>query len=421
VPLALGEDGADLGGELARALAELKAGLEQVSGRNTQGASVHMALLPPLSDARMVSLPAMRKSEVEAVLGRDVARYFLGANRPRVVGVRLPRENGKASKGTDGKASSVLAAAAPIGLMEALRSALESVGWWASSFSSSHGAWLDAASTPKSPPKAVVAVLGATAHIVRLDGSDPVAVRQVPLADQDAVVEAVGRGSGSVMVLAEPRVYEELSSDLARSGSRSIPDPEGWSGAVDGTAGRAAASALEFVPPAMALERKEKGRKTVSYLAGAAVVLVVASLGAQLWGAHRQLGAVREQRASIRSEVVPLLQARDSLNGLTTQVQSLAELSRSTPVWTRSLVELTALLPPDIYLTGFFASGDTVELEAAGSHAGRAIQVLREAGLFEEIRLQGLVERQLNEGETVEERFKLWARLPGPGGEGEES
>jgi hypothetical protein len=76
------------------------------------------------------------------------------------------------------------------------------------------------------------------------------------------------------------------------------------------------------------------------------------------------------------------------------------------------LVELSALLPQNTYLTGFFASGDTVELEAAGTQAGETIQLLRESGLFEEIRLQGLVERELDEGETVEERFRLWARLP---------
>ena len=133
------------------------------------------------------------------------------------------------------------------------------------------------------------------------------------------------------------------------------------------------------------------------------------------------MGALRGRRASIESEVAPLRAARDSLNSLNTQIRSMEELSRTSPVWARSLVELAALLPEDTYLTSFFASGDTVELEAAGAQAGEAIQALREAGLFREIRLQGLVERELEEGETVVERFKLWARLPSLGGEGEGS
>jgi len=108
--------------------------------------------------------------------------------------------------------------------------------------------------------------------------------------------------------------------------------------------------------------------------------------------------------------------ARDSLNALRSRVQALEELAESAPVWTRSLVELTAILPEDTYLTAFFASGDTVELEAAGTRAGEAIQALRESGLFQELRLQGMVERELNEGETVEERFTIRGRIP-PGGE----
>jgi len=148
-------------------------------------------------------------------------------------------------------------------------------------------------------------------------------------------------------------------------------------------------------------------------LAGA-VVLILASAGAHLWGTHRELAAVQERRAAIRNEVGPLLLARDYLYALTAQVQVLEQLEESAPVWTRSLVELTALLPQDTYLTAFYASGDTVELEAAGLRAGEVIQLLRESGLFEDLRLQGVVERELDEGETVEERFSLRARLPAP-------
>ena len=445
VSVSLGDEGPEVGADLVRAFGELKVALEQASGRSTDGASVYVALLPPLADARVVPFPPMRESEVKAVLGRDVARYFLGANRPRVVGVRLPRGNGNgagkqpgaavsvlaaATSGAlrqqelkqPGAAVSVLAAAAPLALLEAARSALGQTGWRGASFSVAHGAWLESAwSTKGTPVKAVVSVVGPTAHVLRLEGADPVAVRQVPSTDLAAVSAATGEGPGRVLVLGTPQLFEDLSAAMARSGLTASRDPEGWPGAEEGTAGRAATPVLELVPPTLATERREKGRKNAIALVGAAVVLILASLGAQLWGAYRELGAIQEQRASIQSEVAPLLSARDSLNSLNTQVRSMEELSRNSPVWARSLVELTALLPEDTYLTGFFASGDTVELEAAGTQAGEAIQALREAGLFQEIRLQGLVERELEEGETVVERFKLWARLPPEGGGEEES
>jgi Tfp pilus assembly protein PilN len=307
-------------------------------------------------------------------------------------------------------------------LLEAARVALGEIDWKGASFSAGHAAWIEAASATKgTPPKAVVSVVGDTAHVLLLEGADPVAVRQIPAADRASVVNALGGGSGRVLVLADPRAFEDLGAALAKNGLMAVRDPEGWPGVEEGTAGRAATGVLELVPPTLADERREKGRKVTGALVGAALALLLASFGAQLWGAYRELGAIQGKRASIRSEVAPLLSARDSLNILTTQIQSMEELSRRSPVWARSLVELAALLPEDTYLTGFFASGDTVELEAAGAQAGEAIQVLREAGLFREIRLQGLVEREMENGETVVERFKLWARLPQTGGEGEGS
>ena len=425
VPVSLGRGTQDPAGELLRAFGELKGTLEKALGASTDGAAVSVALLPPLADARLVSFPPMRKAEVKAVLSRDVARYFLGANRPRVVGVLLPRGNGKGPGGDTGPSVSVLAAAASLSLLESVRAALDSVGWRGVSFSSSHGAWIQSAKSAKGSPTSIVAIVSETAHVIRLSGKDVVAVRQVPARDLEAISQAAGQGGGQgggeALVLASPQEYEGLRYALAGEGLKALQDPEGWPGAKEATAARAGSSLLELVPPTLAGERAERGRRTVTGLVAGAAVLVLASLGAQLWGARRELDAVLQQREAIRAEVAPLLEARDSLNNLQATVRSLEDLSRSSPVWTRSLVELSALLPQDTYLTGLFASGDTVEIEAAGAEAGEAIQILREAGLFQEVRLQGLVERELENGETVVERFRLWARLPEAGREGPES
>lgn len=406
------------GAEIRRALSEIKTALEGGVGGSTRGAWAHVAFLPPLADARVVPFPPMRKSEVETVLRRDVARYFLGANRPWVVSVRLPRKGSNAPEEEEGGFRRVLAAAAPLGLLEATRSALFGLGWRMASFTPAHGAWLDAASFRRgNPVAAVVAVVGDTAHVMRLEGLDPVGVRQVPASEAAAVAQAVGVGPSRVLVLADPPAFQEVSGPLAKAGMTVLRDPDGWPGTGEGTAARAAAKGLELASPAMERERREKGQKTTLSLVGGAILLILASMAAQLWGAHRELSVVQDRRASIQTDVAPLRAARDSLDALATEVRSLEDLARNSPVWTRSLVELTAILPRDTYLTGLFASGDTLEIEAAGAQAGNAIQALREAGLFEEVRLQGLVERELEDGETVVERFRLWARLPGAGGE----
>jgi Tfp pilus assembly protein PilN len=149
--------------------------------------------------------------------------------------------------------------------------------------------------------------------------------------------------------------------------------------------------------------------------------LVVAAAGANLWGTYHELDAVRAERLEIADRVGPLILARDSLRRLNDRIQATENLWANTPRWTPVLVELASLLPRDSYLTALYASGDTIELEAAGSRAGEAIQALRAAGLFQDVRLQGVVERELENGETVVERFRVSARLAGaapesPGG-----
>ena len=402
-----------LGGELRRAFSELKSALERKGTGPTDGARVAVALLPPLADTRLIPFPPMRREEVEAVLTRDVARYFLGADRPRAVGVLLPARGGKAQGTAGGTLAPVLAAAAPLALLDSVRDAVGAVGWRCNSFSVAQGGWLAAASGVQGrPAQAVVAMVGATAHLLRLDDGAPGSVRQIPAEDPGAVATALGAGSGPVLVLGDPAVYDPMQRALAQKGWSASRDPEGWAEAEESAAARAGGRGLEVVPPSVREERLREDRRRAGLLLAGSLVLLLAAAGTHLWGARRELAAIQEKRAEIRSEVGPLLLARDSLTALNARVEALKELEASAPIWTRSLVELTALLPRGTYITTFYASGDTVELEAAGTRAGEAIQGLRASGLFEDLRLQGIVERELSDGETVEERFTVRGRIP---------
>ena len=408
-----GEDDPQLGTELRRAFIELKATLETKGAGTTDGARAQIALLPPLADARLIPFPAMRREEMEAVLSRDVARHFLGAHRPRVVGVLLPGTRGHFPGAPGGTPVPVLAAAAPLTLLEKVRQAVTEAGWRCGSLSAGHGGWMAAAATMKgSPVHSVVAVVGGTAHLVRLGGGDRGIVRQIPADDPAAVAAALGPSSERALVLAPSGAYDAMQRALAREGWSVSRDPEGWESAEESTAARAGAGGLEVLPPSVKEERRRETRRNASLMGAGAVALLLATAGVHLWGAHRELTSIQQRREEIRTEVGPLLLARDSLSALNARIQALRELEESTPVWTRSLVELTALLPRDTYLTAFYASGDTVELEAAGSRAGEAIQSLRASGLFEDLRLQGIVERELTDGETVSERFTVRGRIP---------
>jgi len=407
------EEHPQLGAELRRAFIEVKAALEARGAGATDGAGVNIAVLPPIADARLIPFPPMRREEVEAVLTRDVARYFFGANRPRVVGVLLPGRNGPVSGNSEGAPVPVLAAAAPLAFLEEVREAVADAGWRCRSLSGAFGGWTAAAGSMKgSRVQAVVAVVGRTAHLLRLGSGGVGGVRQVSADDPEGVAEAMGPASGKALLLASTEAVNTVQSALARKGWSIARDPGGWGSAEEATAARAGAGGLEFLPPSLKEERRGATQRRATFMLAGAVALLLAAAGTHLWGAHRDLAAIQERRAAIRSEVGPLLLARDSLNALTSRIQVLEELEESAPVWTRSLVELTALLPRDTYLTAFYASGDTVELEAAGTGAGEAIQSLRASGLFEDLRLQGIVERELADGETVAERFTVRGRLP---------
>jgi len=416
-PVCLEGEGAERREELARGFLEARKALEKSIGQSTEGARVFVTLLPPLADARVLSLPPMRKSEVQAVVARDVARYFLGARRSQVVGTRVPRGRTWRGSADSERPLPVLAAAASLSLLEDVRQATVGVGWAVQSFSAAHSAWMNLPSAILDQPvRGLVAVVESTAHVVRLDGPNPTAVRKIPSSEGSAIAGALGegegKGKGKVRVLASPQAFEVLQSQLASHGLTAVRDSNGWAGPREAAASRADATELELLPATISVHRKERDRRRAVSLFAAAAVLILASLATHFLGVQRELATVRDRRAEIRGEVAPLLAARDSLDLLTLQVESMEEISRRTPVWTRALVELAALLPREIYLTGFYASGDTVELEAAGAGAGQAIQVLRGAGIFEELRLEGVVERELEDGETAVERFRLWAQVP---------
>jgi Tfp pilus assembly protein PilN len=142
----------------------------------------------------------------------------------------------------------------------------------------------------------------------------------------------------------------------------------------------------------------------------AAIVLVFAAL-TELWGLRRELEQVRARRAAIRADVAPLLAVRDSIHRLSEQSVAVRQIEARSPQWTRALFDLALLLPEDTHLTSLRATADTLIIEAAGDRAGEAMQALRRAGSLNDVRMLGAVQRELEDGETSVERFRLRAVL----------
>jgi hypothetical protein len=399
---------------LNQAFAQLRTELG-TSADSSARASADIAVLPPLADARLIALPPLRSAEAHAVLRRDSGRYFVGVQSPHIVAVH---SNGPTPRARAG--GPILAAAANAPFIDAIGAAASAAGWQVNSIVPAHAAWTMAAgaSGAASAAHAFVAVTGDTAHIVRLSGRRAAGVRRVPLAALDDIVSAAMNPDGA-QERATARVAihaaEMVRDDLARAFSA-----RGWSvvparGDAASVAAQFARNAgVRFVSVAFAAGRHTVEKRVALRLLLAAAVLVVFAGAVEMWGAQREWNAIRARRAELRAEVGPLLAKRDSMDLLLRQTEEIETLAQSTPRWTPALFDLALLLPPESHLTGLYATGDTVVLEAQGAGAGTALQALRSASTLRDARLVGSVEREMDGGATSIERFRLSARLAPP-------
>ena len=392
--------------QIQESLADPKALGEEATGQ----VQVRVALLPPLSDARLVVLPPLRDEETDAVLRRDAQRHFLGSGRPLIVG---GARFGAASGGT----SPVLAVAAPRTLVEGLQRAVESVGWELDRIVGAHACWLHAhaampaASTSDSAAdvRTFIAIDSGTAHVLRVVGGVPEQIRRVPAADQTAVLEAVGSGPGRALLLSDAETRAALAEPLAQKGwvLAKSADPSARLAAA-----RHAGDAFpELVPTPLAWARKERSRQSAVRMVAAAIIVLAVASAVHLLGIVRDYNAVRRERQAIREAVLPALAARDSLDQINERLDELKSLGLESARWTFSLVELSVLLPPETHMISLRAAGDTAIVEAQGGRAGDALSALRTATTLEDVRIEGTIEREIEDGTASGERFTLSAVL----------
>ena len=407
----------DVGGALSPAFAQLAERIQAATGRRADSADVMIALLPPLADARLVLLPPVRKAEALAVIQRDAACHFVGASVARTVAVRTPPK-------LVGNQSTlpVLAAAAPMALLEAIRRAAAANRWQVRTIVPALAAWLNALgqpgrrSTDRDLPHVLVAWVDDTIQVARSMGGALTTLRRVGAVELDEVLDAAGAGPGRVLVLAEPNQHAQLEQKLTAAGWQVVPAPRDANTAERAAAVLATPSDLELVPRSLEAHRAERERAWAVRAAVAAVLLFLGAAAVELWGAQRELDAVRDQRAALRSKVAPLLTSRDSLMRLEQRRDLVAGLTARSQRLTPALFDLSVLLPDETHVTSLHANGDTLLIEAEGSSAGEVLEALRSAKSLQNVRLEGMIERTLEAGATAAERFRLQARtLPVPG------
>ncbi len=382
--------------DLDAAFGALRARLEEAGVlAEGEGARISVALLAPLVHFRRIELPPLSDDEVEAVLRRDAARYFPGGVYRRVVAAS-PRVGG---------AGEVRAVAAPAHLLEGLVDAAEASGFRVDGITTGWHAIASALPEGEGP---IGVARGGQFQALEVERGVPTELRRAPLDESGTWRRLIG--SSGVTLLGDGADLERARDVLTAAGV-AVRVPTAGSSASALAARAAADPSLRLVPDRLRVARAERDRRRGARFMVAAAALVVVAIGVHWAGLRSDLDRVRAERADIADEVAPLLAMRDSLTALNEDVRAVREVSGRSYDWTTALSELALLLPRETYLTSLSGSEGVLEFEAAGERAGAAIDALRAARSLRGVRLEGLVERELEDGETVVERFRLGARV----------
>ena len=343
---------------------------------------VTVALVPPLAELRILSLPPMQEEERRRVLTRDARRHFVGMAEPVVIGTRRvgPR---------------VLAVAAQESLVSEIDQAASAAGWSLTSIVPAAAAWAAGASRswPERATGHVVARLGSATEVLRLDSGAPVERRRFRATEagraQAATLVEESAAAGRVTTLEGPEL--EPLTFAAR---------HAWS-----------AAGPELVSASRRLERHRMARRVViaASVATAACLLLVGAL--DYWGLSRRLAGIRGQRAALQPQVTAAMAGRDSLAEVANGLAGLRQLEATAPRWSMFVADLADYLPRDAHLFALRAAGDSVVLEGVAGHAVGVFQGIQVMPSVAGVRAIAPIRQESAANGTVHEQFALGATL----------
>ena len=379
---------------------ELNAALAALRGLiGARAAVLDVALLPPWSAVRVLEFPRLRPHELSAVLRRDARRYFLEARGPQVVAAEVlgPAEEPARMR--------VLAAVAAEPVAEAVFAAGAAAGWQVRSVVPAHAAWGAAALTGATSEARLLVVGEEGIEAIRVQRGRVNEVRRISSAEGSDVPTAV---------TGVPELQFGIAAQLAALGVEvhDLPVPPGWTDSPAAlAAGFAGRATLRFVTQAMAEAATRRARKAALVLASAATVLLGLAGALEMWGAERELAAVRERRREIAPAVREVSRARGTLHDLDVRFATLRALEGSAPQWPVVLTLVAQRLPADARLTAFRAEGDSLLVEGEARRAGRVFDAMAGVPGVVAVRAAAPVRREFREGAPPVERFVLVARL----------
>ena len=381
-------------------------------------ARLWIALLPPLVELKRLDLPRLARDELERVVARDASRYFLiGAAGPAVVALRIPRAQGRA-------VTPMLAAVAPVALLEQLQDQVVRLGWSLERIVPAHVAWADlACRMERSEPGGWVAVAShESLELLRIEDERITAVRRMRLclgpsrlaAEVAACVGASGgAGEPELLVLAAPDLGVELTRSLVEHGLRmvSVPPLVVTDPHLAAALSARGSDPLDLVPPSVAKAHRRRASRVVRLALGAAAALLLMAGGVEWWGVHRELDHVTARRRAIRAEVVQAMGVRSAIEDLDHRVSTVRAAEAGRPMWAATMATLASALPPDAHLIAWRGDADSLRVEGLADRAAGVFEGLAHMPGVAGVRADAPIRQETRDSAPPLEHFLLSARL----------
>src|SRR5690606_932641 len=163
---------------------------------------------------------------------------------------------------------------------------------------------------------------------------------------------------------------------------------------------------LAFVTEVQRAWLRRNDRRRVTVLVGSALLCSAVAGAFRLADLHRELAAVREQRAAIQPSVREALDARAAIDALRARYTALMEIEANRPRRLELPAALAEALPNDAHLFSFEAGAEGVRVEGRAQSGATVASALEAAAAFRSALFVAPVRREDTPNGTFE-RFSL--------------
>lgn len=346
---------------------------------------LHVALLPPVAELRLLELPGLQEAEAELVVRRDTARFF-----PRRYESPVVELQGSGWR----RRSPFVAVATPSQVVDDVGIAAQHAGFEFGGIVPAQLAW--AASMPKSSaPQDLLVALDNQLLLLRVRNRRIVATRRLPKGEADLSPAALRQQLATEDILLSADATLLLSADEVA--------------ACAATAVVRVAAPL-FLPEESRARVRRRARLAVLSRLSAAALLVAAAGALELAGLRHERHRVAAERSRISGAVSQSLTLRDSIALLRDRLAAVRDLESSSSQWSGLMSSIADALPRDAFLKSLIVDGDSLKLEGSSERAAPVFDAVAAVAGVVTVHPTAPIRQEVRGG-AMDEQFALAALL----------